>query len=307
MASKHRLFTDALSDLTPDQIQENLQNIQNLISIGEEQRDLALHNQSVAQGIFDKANGIWQDAYDAEQEALGVQKGAEEAQEAARIAKENAIAFTGQKKEEKEAADNLVPPAKTFMDNEIARVDEEKESLMKVKEILDGMIEKANVEVHSGRKLLTNTRTIALFTNPSFLSTLEKADPEALRQVVDIVNNLLEEGEDDRNHAIGEYDDRVSEAEDAAQALVDAQTAQAQREEELDDAKAHTAEVTEIARGKSAVEVEKRQIRDHKQDKLDVQNAFTGREISRIDGEKATHELVLELVGQLKSISELLE
>jgi hypothetical protein len=227
-------------------------------------------------------------------------------QEAARIAVQNAIAFTGQKSAEKDAADNAVPPAEETMNNEIARVDEEKVSLLKVKDILDGMIDDAFF-VQTGRKLLRDTRTIALFTNPSFLSTLEKADPEALRQVVDIVNNLLEEGEDDRNHAIGEYDDRVSEAEDAAQALVDAQTAQAQREEELDDAKAHTAEVTEIARGKSAVEVEKRQIRDHKQDKLDVQNAFTGREISRIDGEKATHELVLELVGQLKSISELLE
>merc|ERR1712228_919560 len=157
--------------------------------------------------------------------------------------------------------------------------DEEKISLLKVKNILAGMISDASF-VQTGRKLLRDTRTVALFTNPSFLSTLENADPEALQQVADIVDNLIEKGEEDRNYAIGEYNDRVSEAAAAAQALTDAQTAQANREQELADAK---------------------------DDKLDVQKAFTAREIARIDGEKATHELVLTYVGQLKKISELLE
>lgn len=306
MASKHALFTSALSDITPDDIAACLQDIRDLIGIGESSRDLALLNQSIAQGIYDDALGVWQAAYDEEQAALGVQKNAEEAQEAARVAVENAIAFTGQKSDEKDAADNAVPPAEDTMNNEIARVDEEKISLLKVKNILAGMIDDASF-VQTGRKLLRDTRTVALFTNPSFLSTLENADPEALQQVADIVDNLIEKGEEDRNYAIGEYNDRVSEAAAAAQALTDAQTEQANREQELADAKEHTADVTEIAQGKSAIEVEKRGIRDAKDDKLDVQKAFTAREIARIDGEKATHELVLTYVGQLKKISELLE
>lgn len=306
LASKHALFTSALSDITPDDIAACLQDIRDLIGIGEASRDLALLNQSIAQGIYDDALGVWQAAYDEEQAALGVQKNAEEAQEAARVAVESAIAFTGQKSDEKDAADNAVPPAEETMNNEIARVDEEKISLLKVKNILAGMIDDASF-VQTGRKLLRDTRTVALFTNPSFLSTLENADPEALQQVADIVDNLIEKGEEDRNYAIGEYNDRVSEAAAAAQALTDAQTAQANREQELADAKEHTAEVTEIAQGKSAIEVEKRGIRDAKDHKLDVQKAFTAREIARIDGEKATHELVLTYVGQLKKISELLE
>jgi hypothetical protein len=64
--------------------------------------------------------------------------------------------------------------------------------------------------------------------------------------------------------------------------------------------------MTEIAVGKSAIEVEKRGIRDAKQKKLDTQIAFTNREIARIDGEKSALENVLALVLRLQKIAELL-
>jgi len=279
-----------------------------LIDIGEESRELALHNQSIWQGIFDEANGIWQAAYDEEQTALGNQKSAEEAEAAATNVRNEAISFRDERKQDKLDADNRVPPALKTMNDEIARVDEEKISLERVVTILEGMLppgDEANLDIDLiGRRLLSRTTTF--LSSKSFIASLQQADPATLQQVLDIVNNLIQEGEDDRQYAIGEYNDRVAEAATAAQNLIDAETALANREQELTDAGVVTADMTNIAVGKSAVEVEKRGIRDAKQKKLDTQIAFTNREIARIDGEKAALENVLALVLQLQKIAELL-
>jgi len=309
LAAKSALFSDALSKTSPTDIQNNIDGLQSLIDKGEASRDMALHNQSVAQGIYDNALGIWQTAFDEEQVALGNQKEAEEDEAAAVVARDSAIAFKNQRIAEKATADNAVPPAEAWMNSEIARVDEEKASLEKVQGILDGMLAnggKAAVEISQAGRNLLSSRTAIFLSNPSFLSSLNSADPAALQSVLDIVLNLLQEGEDDRQSAIGAYNDRVSEAAVAAQNLVDAETALAAREEELVAAGEHTEAMTEIAVGKSAVEVEKRGIRDAKKKKLDVQIAFTNREIARIDGERDILLNDIALTDQLKQIAELL-
>jgi len=309
LAAKGALFSDALSKTSPGDIQDNVDGLQSLIDKGEASREMALHNQSVAQGIYDDAFGVWQTAFDEEQVALGNQKEAEEDEAEAVIARDNAIAFKNKRIEEKAAADNAVPPAEAWMNSEIERVDEEKASLEKVQAILDDLLAnggKAAVEISHARNLLSRSRTAAFLSNPAFLSSLNSADPAALQQVLDIVLNLLQEGEDDRQSAIQAYNDRVSEAATAAQNLVDAETALATREEELVAAGEHTAAMTEIAVGKTAVEVEKRKIRDAKKKKLDVQIDFTNREIARIDGEREILLNDISLTGQLKQIAELL-
>jgi len=310
LSEKNAYFTQALSATTPGEIQECIDDIQGLINLGEDSRSLALYNQSVWQGIFDEAYGIWKAAYDEEQVALGNQKEAEEDEAAALNKRNEAIAFRDQRTEEKADADNLVPPALKFMNDEIARVDEEKASLEKVQAILEEMIDNGGEAIERGmtnvRSLLTSSRTAIFMSNPSFISSLQQADPQALQAVLDIVNNLLEEGEDARQSAIGKYNDRVSEAATAKQNLIDAETALAVSEQELVDAGDVTVDMTNIAEGKSAIEVEKRAIRDEKQKKLDVQIAFTNREIARIDGEKASLEEVLKLTRLLQKIAELL-
>merc|ERR1711994_85186 len=227
--------------------------------------------------------GIWQAAYDEEQTALGNQKSAEAAEANVR---NEAISFRDERKQDKLDADNRVPPALKTMNDEIARVDEEKISLERVVTILEGMLppgDEANLDIDIiGRRLLSRTTTF--LSSKSLIASLQQADPATLQQVLDIVNNLIQEGEDDRQYAIGEYNDRVAEAATAAQNLIDAETALANREQELTDAGVVTADMTNIAVGKSAVEVEKRGIRDAKQKKLDTQIAFTNREIARIDG-----------------------
>merc|ERR1719362_1531917 len=201
-------------------------------------------------------------------------------------------------------ADSLVGPAEEFMNTEIARVDEEHETLNQVLDILKGLLPAAEIQV--GRRSLLS-RTTTLLSNPVFLKQLAQADPTAVGQVITLVNGLVETGEEEKNYAIGEYHHRVAEAEVARQNLVDARAALQARESELVDATEVRIEKTQIAEGKSAVEVEKRGVRDAKKDKLDDQTEFTNREIARINAEKIILEKSLELLDILREIMVLLE
>jgi len=297
------LFSQVLSNTKPADAVEASDEVQTLIGVGEHEREVALHNLSVATDIWQVAYNAWQVAYDAEQKALGEQKAAEDAEAAATVARDNAISLRDQRIAEKDAADAAVPPAEKFMNEEIARVDEEHETLNQVLDILKGLLPAA--EIQTGRKLLSRTAT--LVSNPVFLAALAKADPGAVGQVITLVNELVQTGEDERNYAIGEYHHRVAEAEVARQNLVAARAALEARESELVDATEVRIEKTQIAEGKSAVEVEKRGVRDAKKDKLDDQTEFTNREIARINAEKVVLEKSLDLLDILREIMVLLE
>jgi len=287
MAMEPHIFNSIMSEANPDGTQKNLDDIMLLIGTGEKERNVAIHNQSVAQGIYDDALGVWQKAYDAEQAALGVQKTAEKDEETATARRDAAIEFRDQKIQEKKVADDRVPVAKKFMEDEIARVNSEHETLNKVKKILEGLLPKSEIETNS-RKLLSRMAT--LLSNPTFLEQLKKANPTAVQQVIDMVVGLINKGEEERQSAIDKFNARVAEAATAAQNLVDAEAALEDREEELKAATANRIAKTKIAEAATAVEVEKRKIRDAKKNKLEVQKEFTAREIKRIDFEKAILE-----------------
>merc|ERR1712113_522726 len=200
--------------------------------------------------------------------SLGDQKSAELAEEKATDARDEAIKSRDLRIQEKKVADERVPVAKKFMEDEIARVNSEHETLNKVKKILEGLLPKSEIETNS-RKLLSRMAT--LLSNPTFLEQLNK-------------------GEEERQSAIDKFNARVAEAATAAQNLVDAEAALEDREEELKAATANRIAKTKIAEAATAVEVEKRKIRDAKKNKLEVQKEFTAREIKRIDFEKAILE-----------------
>jgi hypothetical protein len=216
----------------------------------------------------------------------------------------HAFSLRDQRIAEKDHADSLVGPAEQFMNEEIARVDEERATLEEVLDILNGLLPAAEIQV--GRRNLLS-RTAVLLSNPVFLAALAKADPTAVQQVIDMVEGLVQTGEDERNFAIGEYHHRVAEAEVARVNLVNPRAALEARESELEDATEVRIEKTQIAEGKSAVEVEKRGVRDAKKDKLDDQTEFTNREIVRIDAEKVILEASLNLLDILKESMVLLE
>lgn len=287
MAMEPHIFNSIMSEANPEGTQKNLDDIMILIGTGEKERAVAIHNQSVAQGIYDDALGVWQKAYDAEQAALGVQKTAEKAEEMATQARDEAIKTRDIKIQEKKVADDRVPVAKKFMEDEIARVKSEHETLNKVKNILEGLLPKSVIET-SSRKLLSRMAT--LLSNPTFLEQLKKANPTAVQQVIDMVVGLINKGEEERQSAIDKYNARVAEAAQAAQNLLDAEADLEDKEEKLKAATANRIAKTKIAEAATAVEVEKRKIRDAKKNKLEVQKEFTAREIKRIDFEKAILE-----------------
>jgi hypothetical protein len=297
------LFSQVLSDTSPADAQAALDAVNALIAVGEAERGVAEHNLSVATGIWSEANNHWQNAYDAEQTALGEQTAAEEAEADATQARDDAISYRDEMNEDHVNKAAAVPGAKANMESEIARVDEEKATLEDVIDILNGILSPKDIQV--GRKLLSRTTT--LLSNPVFLAALAKADPGAVQQVIDKVNELIQAGEDDRNFAIGNWRTKVAEAEAALQALIAAEAELSKRENELVDATAVRVEKTGIAEGKTAVEVEKRSVRDAKQEKMDIQAEFTNREIARIETEKVIYEKALHLLDILKKIIVLLQ
>merc|ERR1719150_308192 len=80
-------------------------------------------------------------------------------------ARDAAIDFRDERIKEKTAADNAVPLAKKFMEDEINRVNSEHETLLKVQRILEGLLPKEEIQMNS-RKLLSRMAT--LLSNPSF-------------------------------------------------------------------------------------------------------------------------------------------
>merc|ERR1719461_2534135 len=299
MAMEPHIFNSIMSEANPEGTQKNLDDIMILIGTGEKERAVAIHNQSVAQGIYDDAFGVWQKAYDALQVALGDQKSAELAEEKATDARDEAIEDRDLRIQEKKVADERVPVAKKFMEDEIARVNSEHETLNKVKKILEGLLPATSIQVNS-RKLLS--RSVSLLANPDFLEMLQKANPTAVQQVIDMVVDLINRGEEERQHAIQEHANRVSEAATAAQNLVDAEAFPEQKEQELVDATNDRINKTKIAEAKTVIEIEKRKIRDEMKLKLDVQKAFTAREIARINEERAILETGQDYEGTLKKV-----
>jgi len=298
-ALEPHIFSQIAAEASPEGTQKNIDDIQTLIGTGEHEREVALYNQSVRQKIYDDAFAVWQKAFDEEQEALGNQKAAEDEEVAATKRRDQAIIDRDTRIKEKDAADKAVIAAKKFMDSEIARVNSEHETLQKVKSILEGILPKSVLETHS-RNLLS--KTVSLLANPDFLAMLQKADPSAVQQVIDMVVDLINRGEDERQHAITEHNNRVTEAATAAQNLVDAEAFLADKEQELIDATNDRIEKTKIAEAKTTVEIEKRKIRDEKKIKLDIQKAFTAREIQRINEERAILETGQNYEGTLKKV-----
>lgn len=293
------IFSQIAAEASPEGTQKNIDDIQTLIGTGEHERDVALHNQSVRQKIYDDAFAVWQKAFDEEQEALGNQQAAEDEEVNATKRRDQAIIDRDTRIKEKDIADKAVIAAKKFMDSEINRVNGEHETLEKVKAILEGILPKSVLETHS-RNLLS--RSVSLLANPAFLAMLQKADPAAVQQVIDMVVDLINRGEEERQHAINEYNARVAEAATAAQNLADAEAFLEDKEQELIDATNDRIEKTRIAEAKTTVEIEKRKIRDEKKLKLEIQKAFTAREIARINEERAILETGQNYEGTLKKV-----
>merc|ERR1712113_1051626 len=211
---------------------------------------------------------------------------------------------------EKNAADALVPPAKKWMEDETARVAEENVALQKVKNILQKLIDDISLVEDStsmGRSLLgLGRRTVTLLTAPSFIASLTNADPARVQEVLDIVLNLIKEGQEAEQDATDKYNARVHEAEVAAANLAEARHQLSLREQEYADAIAFRKQKVIEAQAAAAHEDEMRKIRDEMKTLLEIQIEFTNREIARIDHEKAILDEAINLQTQLHKVTQLL-
>lgn len=309
-SSMHQEVNNAMDDLTPPDVKKSIDDFYSLVGKGEDSRKMAIANQTRRELIYQDALVAWKHAHEELQVALGNQREAEEAEAAAYRARDAAIKFKDQKITEKNAADALVPPAKKWMEDEIARVAEENVALMKVKAILEQLIKDGSLaqeSTHLGRSLLgLGRRTVTLLTAPSFIASLSKADPARVQQVLDIVLNLIKEGEAAEKDATDKYNARVAEAKTAADNLREAIRQLSLREQELADAIAHRKEMVRVAQEHAVHEEQMRQIRDEMKLLLEIQIDFTAREILRIDGEKAILMEAINLQTQLHKVTQLL-
>lgn len=306
----HQEVNNAMDDLTPPDVKKSIDDFRSLVDKGEVARARAIANRTRREIIYKGAFADWKKAHAEYQTALGNQRQAEEIEAGAFRARDAAIKFRDQKIREKDAADALVPPAKAWMDAEIARVAEENVALQKVKVILEGLIKDGSLaqeSAHLGRSLLgLGRRTVTLLTAPSFIASLSKADPARVQQVLDIVLNLIQEGVAAQQDATDKYNARVAEAKTAADNLTEAIRQLSLREQELADATAHKKEMIRVAKEHAAHEADMRAIRDEMKVLLEIQIDFTAREIIRIDGEKAILLEAINLQTQLHKVTQLL-
>lgn len=310
LETQHKDLNVAIADLSPPEVKKSIDDFKYLVGLGEDSRKMAIKNLTKRQNYFDNSYAEWKKAYDALQVALGNQKEAEEAEVKATQARDDAIAFRDQKINEKNAADALVPPAEAWMNEEISRVASEDEALRKVKDILEKLIAGESLvqnSVNQGRSLLgVRRRTVTLLTAPSFISSLANASPERVQEVLDIVMNLIKEGQEAEEDATNKYNARVAEAATAKQNLENAETELDLRRKELSNAIDHKNEMIQNAKNAADHEKKMREIRDEMKNLLDIQRDFTDREIKRIDFEK---EILLEAINlqtQLHSVTQLL-
>jgi hypothetical protein len=155
---------------------------------------------------------------------------------------------TGIKADAKGALD----AAQAWMDTEVARVDGEKTALEEVLEILGNLPE--------GRRLLS---THGSLIPVGMIAAAAVSDPAAVAEVVGLVNDLIQAGEDVRTTVTGARDDASSAYDNAntewkwaVARTVQAQDALAEREGEVESLLA-------VERQKNTVHVEKRDIHDN--------------------------------------------
>jgi len=307
---KHQEVNNVVDDLTPPDVKKSIEDFGGLVAKGEHSRSVAIANQTRRQLIYDDAFAAWKKSHEDLETALGNQKEAEDKEKIALEKRDAAIKFRDQKIKEKNHADSLVPPAKKWMEDEIARVAEEDEALQKVKKILEKLIAEAptaELSTSTSRSLLgLARRTVTLMTAPSFIASLTNADPKRVQEVLDIVLNLIKEGQEAEQDATDKYNARVHEAKVAADNLAEARHQLSLREQEYADAIAFRKQKVSEAEAAAAHEDEMREIRDEMKTLLEIQIDFTNREIARIDHEKAILDEAIRLQNQLHKVTQLL-
>merc|ERR1719189_2961505 len=268
-----------------------------LISDGEVQRQAAIDSEASAQSDTDAKTAAFEDA----------EKNVAAAQEALDDAKADLSQFISEEEEAKNIHDAAIlkkATAKTDRDAKAktneeqgARIDEEKETFEEIKSLIATISEgeESDLEIKNVRKLLS-------FVDYKYLVD---ADPQSLEQVVDLIDQLIEDGETERNGYINEFNQAETAFTDASieaeNAQVDWETAigKVTRQEITIDGDAETVGLEQILSDAQTAEGSAATALNDARAELSKQQEHLADENTRLDEEKQACQDIIDLLRGL--------
>jgi len=332
-------FSSLMHSLSPEEVRQTADEVEALIGIGETERQNVTDHRDAKLEIRDAAKTDRDAEQDSLTETLG--KLGDSNDEVTRLKTELVAAkeLVTEATNAKAAADEREADELVAKNTEIARVDDEKATLERVKALLEGLLPQAEeseepaeeepaeeepaeeepaeeepvgealigLTSNPRRNLLSMSRTTRILSDPSFIKTLQNADPEAVQRVIDLIVKMLDAAEDDRQAAIDKWQDAVDAALLAVQDL-EAAKAHQSRTEGLLSTEEGTVSALETERdNQQDVVDEKQSILDAAQAKLDTWQQILDDETARIDHEKGILEDALAKLLTLEKVIQTLE
>jgi len=292
-----KAFLSSLSQIDEDKINEMITMIGQLISDGETQRQAAIDSEASAQSDTDGKT----DALVAAQGNVATAQGALDA------ARDELSQFISEEEEAKNIHDAAIlkkATAKTDRDakaktneDQGARIDEEKGTFEEIKSLIATISagEASDLEIKNVRKLLN-------FVDYKYLVD---ADPQSLEAVVDLIDQLIEDGETERNGYINDFNQAESAFTDASaeadQAQIDWETAigKVSRQEITIGGDDETTGLEELLSAAQAAEGSAATALNAARAELSKQQDNLAAENERIDGEKQALEDIIDLLRGL--------
>lgn len=284
-----KAFVAALDKIDTKSIEEMKVMLNDLIADGEKERAAVVQRRDDGQADLNTKEAARTAAVEAETAALTV---LEEGQGAlTRLKGEEVEAETLNKADVETTGKAKVDrdEQKTNMDSQNIRIDSEKETLLSVAELIKDIETKTLAEMKKGRNLLSAID----------YKSMADADPDSIQEVVDLINELVAQGETERAGYIATWNDAVKAYNDAKTisdaSFIDWEIALGKVDRQTTDNEGFTevhgnAVATQKAATKEAEEATSELQR--REDYLTEENA-------RLDGEKKTCEEVLDLLDSL--------
>jgi len=292
-----KAFLSSLSQIDEDKINEMITMINKLISDGEDQRQAAIDSEASAQSDTEGKT----DALVAAQGNVATAQGALDA------ARDELSQFISEEEEAKNIHDAAIlkkATAKTDRDakaktseDQGARIDEEKGTFEEIKSLIATISagEASDLEIKNVRKLLN-------FVDYKYLVD---ADPQSLEAVVDLIDQLIEDGETERNGYINDFNQAESAFTDASaeadQTQIDWETAigKVTRQEITIGGDAETTGLEQLLSAAQAAEDSAATDLNAARAELSKQQENLAAENARIDGEKQACEDIIDLLRGL--------
>jgi len=292
-----KAFLSSLSQIDEDKINEMITMIGQLISDGEVQRQAAIDSEASAQSDTDAKTAAFE-------VAEGNVAAAQEALDDARAELSQFISEEEEAKNIHDAAILKKATAKTDRDakaktneDQGARIDEEKGTFEEIKSLIATISagEASDLEIKNVRKLLN-------FVDYKYLVD---ADPQSLEAVVDLIDQLIEDGETERNGYINDFNQAESAFTDASavadQTQIDWETAigKVTRQEISIGGDDETTGLEQILSAAQAAEDSAATALNAARAELSKQQDNLAAENARLDDEKQACEDIIDLLRGL--------